>query len=157
MLLASLAAAPDDLTRISVLADAAIPTSELALGKSIVSAQAIASELSAAQLSIIQAAISRPEGAHLKSELVQALQADELVTGLVPVLHGVQEAAIALITVKPPPPVPTSNRQWNGQDVQEARSQLAALHERIQANELAPDSVEVTISWNEPEAKDPDG
>ena len=157
VLLASLAAAPDDLTRISVLADAAIPTSELALGKSIVSAQAIASELSAAQLSIIQAAISRPEGAHLKSELVQALQADELVTGLVPVLHGVQEAAIALITVKPPPPVPTSNRQWNGQDVQEARSQLAALHERIQANELAPDSVEVTISWNEPEAKDSDG
>ena len=54
-----------------------------------------------------------------------------------PVLHEVQEAAIALITVKPPAPPQMTNHQWVGRDVQEARSQLKALEERIEANELA--------------------
>jgi hypothetical protein len=159
VLLANLAAAPDDLRRVDVLADAEIPTSELALGKSIVSAQTIANELRAAQFSIIEAATVRPDGAHLRSDLVEALRADELVTGLVPVLHRVQAEAIALFTVMPPsvPPSPTSNHQWVGHDVREARSQLTALEERIHANELDSDAVEVTISWNEPEAKDSDG
>jgi hypothetical protein len=151
-LLANLAAAPDDLRRVGALAATLIPTSELALGKSISSAQTITAEIGAAQFSIIEAAAARPEGAHLGTEILQALKADELVTALVPVLHRVQEAAIALIAVKPSPPSLAWHRQWKGHDVNQARAQLEKLGERIQANELASDAIEVTISWNEPDA-----
>ncbi len=106
-LLAAVATAPDDLTRVEALAATEIPTSALALGKSITSAHAIAAELDAAQFPIILAAIARPEGAHLGPELASALEADELVTALVPVLHRVQQQAIELITGPPlPPPFP---------------------------------------------------
>jgi hypothetical protein len=152
-LLASLRAAPDDLTRVGALAASPIPTSELALGKSISSAQVIVAELDAVQFPIIEAATAKPEGAHFGSELMQALSADELVTALVPVLHRVQAAAIELITVKPPQPPSASYREWKGHDVEEARAQLETLQARIKAKELAPDVVEVKIWWNEPEAE----
>jgi hypothetical protein len=150
-LLANLAAAPDDLTRVGALATAPIPTSELALGKSISSAQMIVNELGAAQLSIIEAAAARAEGAHLGSELKQALEADELVTALIPELHRIQEAAIALITVKPKPSYQPSKNEWKGHDLQAARIQLDTLQARVEAKELSPDAIEVTILWNEPE------
>jgi hypothetical protein len=150
-LLANLAAAPDDLTRVGALATAPIPTSELALGKSISSAQMIVNELGAAQLSIIEAAAARAEGAHLGSELKQALEADELVTALIPELHRIQEAAIALITVKPKPSYQPSQNEWKGHDLQAARIQLDTLQTRVEAKELSPDAIEVTILWNEPE------
>jgi hypothetical protein len=158
-LLASLAAAPDDLTRVGALAATPIPTSELALGKSISSAQTITAELDAAQFSIIEAATSRPEGAHLGAELRQALSADELVTALAPVLHRVRQAAIDLITIRPDPgPDPTpppTYREWRGRDIEEAKARLKALQTRVEAKELAKDAIDVTISWTEPDTEGP--
>jgi hypothetical protein len=155
-LLASLGAAPDDLTRVGALAASPIPTSELALGKSISSAQVIVAELNATQFSIIEAAMARPDGAHLRAELTQALSTDELVTALVPVLHRVQQEAVGIVAIIYPPlpkPPPPSYREWSGHGVEQARAQLETLQARIEAKELAPEFIEVKISWNEPDGE----
>ena len=131
VLLTNLASAPDDLTRVGALAATPIPTSELALGKSISSAQMIVAEIDAAQFSIIEAATARPEGAHLGTELTQALAADELVTALVPTLHRVQQAAIGIVTVIIPPLPPPSRREWKGQDFGEARGATRELSNSV--------------------------
>jgi hypothetical protein len=154
VLLSNLGSAPDDLTRVGALAASPIPTSELALGKSISSAQVIVAELDAAQFSIIESVVTRPDAAHLGTELRQTLSTDELVTALVPVLRRVQQEAIGILTVKPSSPSPsTSNREWRGKDLMEARVQLESLKARVAAKELVPDTIEVTISWNEPDGE----
>lgn len=170
-LLAALAAADDDLGRVEALAAAEIPTSPLALGKSITSARAVADELDAAQFSIITPAIARPGADALRTSLVNALTEDEFVIPLAPVLHHVQRQAIALLTTtaappaehEPATPTPTaaptpppddtatpapsspSARQWSGRSVAEARRQLDEL-----AGRLNGDAVAITISWEEP-------
>jgi len=156
VLLDAVASAPDDVTRTEALAAAQVPTSELALGKSISSAQHIVAELDAAQFPIIVAAIARPAGAHLGPELVAALAADELVTGLVPVLHHVQEEAIKLVTVTPPPtPPPKAEHVWVGHGISGAQGQLKNIEAEVGDKGLDSAKVEITISWKIP-VSDPD-
>lgn len=161
-LLGSLDTASTDLERVKILAEAPIGTSELGLGKSISTAQSVVAELDAAQFPIIQAAMAQPAGAHLGPQLTGALTAEELAVGLAAVLKTAQDAAIAIVT-KPttplpplPPPAPSpSHREWKGSDLSVARMQLDDIQKRIQAGALEPETVEISISWNEPDAAGP--
>ena len=161
-LLIGLDAASTDFDRVTILAEALVGTSELGLGKSISTAQSVVAELDAAQLPIIKAAMAQPEGQHLGPQLTDALAAEELAVGLAPVLKVVQDAAIAIVTKPtipvPPAPAPApapSHREWKGSDLSVARTQLDDIQKRIQDGALAPETVEILISWNEPDAAGP--
>ena len=147
-----------------VLAEAPVGTSELGLGKSISTAQSVVAELQAAQFPIIRAAMAQPEGQSLGSRLSDALATEELAIGLVAVLREVQAAAIGIVTTptapvtplpNPTPPPPPSYREWKGNDVLEARTQLDDIRDRIEAGSLSQESVQIAISWNEPESAGP--
>ena len=159
-LLIGLDAASTDLERVTILAEAPVGTSELGLGKSISTAQSVVAELDAAQLPIIRAAMDQPEGQPLGPQFTDALTAEELAVGLAPVLKLVQDAAIAIVTKPPPPPppkppLPPSHKGWQGSDISVARTKLDDIQKRIQDGALAPETVEISISWNEPEAVGP--
>lgn len=113
-LLAAVDAAPDDLARVQALAAAEVAPSALAVGRSIARAAELNGRLDAAQWPIIMPVLGRPDGAHLKSELVTALAADEFVTPLGPVLESVQQRAVELLTNRDdraPRPRPASARR----------------------------------------------
>ena len=163
-LLSDLDNATTDLERVEVLAEAPVGTSELGLGKSISTAQSVVAELQAAQFPIIRAAMAQPEGQSLGSRLSDALATEELAIGLVAVLREVQAAAIGIVTTptapvtplpNPTPPPPPSYREWKGNDVLEARTQLDDIRDRIEAGSLSQESVQIAISWNEPESAGP--
>jgi hypothetical protein len=155
-LLDAVAAAEDDITRLEALAKAPIPTSPLALGKSISSAAVINAELDASQFAIIKAACDRPGGASLRADLVSAFEADELVTGLVPVLHQVQADAIKLVTGdKPTPPshpIGKTGSTWVGRGISQALQQLQTIETEITTSGASGDEVEITMSWIAPDS-----
>lgn len=152
-LFAALDAAPGDLGRVVALADADVVPSPLALGRSIASAADTAQRLDAAQWTIITPALSRPDGAALRDELVTAFEADELVTALGPVLQRVQDGAVDLLSGDPPPPPPpgppVGTREWTGRSLTDARAKLDELQARAADGVIDGDAVSVTISWSD--------
>jgi hypothetical protein len=159
-LLGSLDTASTDLERVKILAEGPVGTSELGLGKSISTAQSVVAELDAAQFPIIQAAMAQPAGARIGPQLTDALAAEELAVGLAAVLKRAQDAAIAIVTnpttmLPPLPPPAPSHREWKGSDLSVARTQLDDIQKRIKAGALEPETVEISISWNEPVAPGP--
>jgi hypothetical protein len=153
VLISSLRCADNDLERVEALATAEIRPSGLALGRSITTAANIVRELDAAQRVIILTAASRLSGAVLAAEFRTALETDEFVAPLVPVLHDVQGRAVKLLTGvdTPPPPTPPSpgHRGWSGKSVDEAQQKLDELRTKLQAQIVAEESVGITIDWVE--------
>jgi hypothetical protein len=147
-LLSELAAASDDLAKVQTLARAQLPTSELALSKSLATAAALGSELDAAQFDIMTAAFGFPEGEAPREELIGRLSLDEFNEPLVPVLHAVQAKALSIITARGPkgPKGPkVGTREWTGRNVGEARAKLDEL-----AAAGTDEVVEISIRWTEP-------
>ena len=97
-----------------------------------------------------------PPGAALATEFRTALETDEFVAPLVPVLHDVQGRAVKLLTdvETPPPPAPPTppspgHRGWAGKSIDEAQQQLDELRTKLQAQTVAEESVGITIDWVE--------
>ncbi|HOB94381.1 MAG TPA: phage resistance protein [Aquabacterium sp.] len=108
-LLAAMAAAPDD-SLVAVLAQAALDTSEAAVGRSLAQAAACAEALNQTRWQVIDGAMARagtqPAAAALAARLAELLQADEHVLPLKARLAEIERDAVALLTVAPPPPPP---------------------------------------------------
>ena len=153
VLINSLRRAANDFERVEVLATAEIRPSGLALGRSIKTAANVVQELDAAQREIILTAASRLNGAVLAAELRTALETDEFVTPLAPVLHDVQSRAVKLLTgldtPPPPAPPPPGHRGWSGQSLDEARQKLDELRTKLEARVVAEESVSISIEWAE--------
>jgi hypothetical protein len=152
VLIATLAAAADDVARIDALAASAIRPSQLGLGRSIVSATDIARELEGAQIKIVLAATARPEGAAIREQLVRALSADEFVTPLVEVLREVSRAAVALLAGSTPAPPPSGPATSSSRSVirasgfVDAREQLDKIEREVGVDA----AISVTIEWDAP-------
>ncbi len=148
-LIDSLETADDDLARVEALTMAAVRPSTLALGRGITSANDITRELDAAQRDIILAAGARAQGAGLLVELRTAFVANEFVTPLAPVLHSVQQRAVAMLAgASPTPstaPLPPSHRVVTVSGFAAAQSELA----RLQATLGEDADVSVTIEWHD--------
>jgi hypothetical protein len=89
----------------------------------------------------------------LAAELRTALETDEFVTPLAPVLHDVQSRAVKLLTgldtPPPPAPPPPGHRGWSGQSLDEARQKLDELRTKLEARVVAEESVSISIEWAE--------
>jgi phage tail protein X len=151
VLFAAIEDADDDLARVEALAAAEVAPSTLALGRSIATAADLNNRLDAAQWSIITPAMNRPDGAHLKAELVAALADDEFVTHLGPALVSVQDKAIALLAGPPDEPArrAAGSRKWSGSDVAAAHAELDALAARVADRSVHADTIAVSITWTE--------
>jgi hypothetical protein len=150
-LLESIGKADDDLARVEALAAAEVAPSALALGRSIALAADLNNRLDAAQWSIITPAMNRPDGAHLKDQLVAALADDELVTALGPALASVQDHAISLLAATPEEPAMATagERMWRGSDVVAAQAELDALAAKVADGSVRADTIAVSITWTE--------
>lgn len=154
-LFAALDVAEDDLARVEALAAASMARSPMALSRSISGAADLVNRLDATQFDIIRGAMARPEGAGLGSDLITAIEVDELTIPLGPVLEDVQARAVKILTIPdpppPPPPPPPSpgTRTWTGSDPAEARDRLEHLAARISTGEMATDDLQITITWSE--------
>lgn len=155
-LVANLAAAKPK-AAIEALADADIPTSASALGRSIAQAAEVSAALTDTRWEIVQAAFaltderSRP-AATLRQQLVEALSADELVQALPPVLRSVESGATRLVVgttppqpPPPPPPAPAHEKRVDGLTVEAAWALLAGIED----NNLQEPGTSITVIWTE--------
>ena len=102
-LTAELVAATDAVVTINALADADLAVSEAAVARLLASVNAVASAVSSASWDVIHGAIAladhrRAAATGLRDKLVEALEADEYVVPLKPVLDDIQQRATRLLT-----------------------------------------------------------
>ena len=151
-----LLAAADPLETINALAGAELLTSDAAVGRVLGSAQTLASYIAGVQWDVIEAAASlrdhRAGAAEaIRTDVARALEADEHVVALQPVLQDAQTRAIRLLadTRRPPPPPPPPEEVVIDQRdlalvaAAEAIPLLEGLHKRLSAEPGAT----LTIGW----------
>ncbi len=91
-LMHSLARASTDIDRVRALTDSPMLPSAPAIGASLKASKAVAGAIDAIDLQLLAAA-PQPEGGAIMSELVDAMEADELATKFAPLLHALYDRA----------------------------------------------------------------
>lgn len=151
----------DPLERINALAGADLLTSDAAVGRVLGSASTLSSYIAGVQWDVIEAAASlrdhRAVAAEaIRTDVARALEADEHVVSLQPVLQNAQTRAIRLLadtrrpllTPPPSPPLPPDEvildeRASASIAAAEAIPLLEGLQKRLSAEPVAT----LTISW----------
>jgi hypothetical protein len=155
-----LGAAAEPLASLNVLADAELLTSPAAVGRVLGSAATLWGYIANVQWDVIEAATSlsdhrAPAAEAIRADVARALEADEHVVGLQPVLQDAQTRAIRLLadTRRPPQPPPAPPPPPDEVLLDErisaplAAAEAIPLLDGLQKQLSAEPSATLTIGW----------
>ena len=150
-----LGVAADPLAIVNVLADAEFLTSDAAVGRGLGSAATLSGYIASVQWDVIEAAASLSDhravaAEAIRTDVARALEADEHVVGLQPVLQDTQTRAIRLLadTRRPlPPPPPDEVLIDERVSAPVAAAEAIPLIDGLQKRLSAEPGATLTIGW----------